>query len=88
MQPNQSYQSLSLLLTCGRLLLISCCSNISISCLVGPLVLTPRSAVRGGCLGRSGQNLTDSVWLGCIGRGGLGACASTGGVAPLLGGIS
>ena len=32
---NQSYYLLSLPLTCGRLLLISCCSNISISCELG-----------------------------------------------------
>ena len=55
---NQSYHSLHLSLTCGRLLLISCCSNISIPCEIG-------------CLGLSGLNLMD---CGGDGRGLIGCC--------------
>ena len=45
---NQSYHSLSLFFTCGLLLTISCCSNMSISCELGGMF----------CLGLFGLNLT------------------------------
>ena len=54
---NQSHQSFSLLMTCGLFLLISCCSNISISHEMG--CLSQSCLSNSGCLGLSGLNLTN-----------------------------
>ena len=62
---------LSLSFTCGRLLRISCCLNMSISCELGCLCLSSSCLSNCGCLGLSGPNLTKGE--ACEG-GGLVGC--------------
>ena len=83
---SQSYQPLSSSSTCGRLLLISSCSNISISCAVDFLCLSSSCLSSSGCLGLSGLNLTSDKSGGLqLAPAGLGAGVGFAGVVAGVG---